>query len=70
MPKQKYIVKVDLDSPRGELSNGGLKNVVTLLVRWQIVFVDSYWTSNPAVKEMPSQVTFSVDPSTHLVYLL
>ena len=26
----------DLDSPRRELSNGGLKSVVTLLVRWQI----------------------------------
>ena len=28
------IDKADLDSPRRELSNGGLKSVVTLLVRW------------------------------------
>ena len=27
-----------MDSPRQELSNGGLESVVTLLVRWQIVF--------------------------------
>ena len=26
----------DLDSPRRELSNGGLESVVTLLVRWKI----------------------------------
>ena len=30
------IVKADLDSPRKELSNGGLKSVVALLVRRQI----------------------------------
>ena len=30
------MVKADLDSPRRELSNGGLESVVTLLVRWQI----------------------------------
>ena len=28
------IVKADLDSPRRELSNGGLGIVVILLVRW------------------------------------
>ena len=28
------IYPADLDSPRRELSNGGLKSVVTLLVRW------------------------------------
>ena len=28
------IDKADLDSPRRELSNGGLESVVTLLVRW------------------------------------
>ena len=33
------IVKADLDSPRRELSNGGLGIAVTLLVRWQIIFV-------------------------------
>ena len=35
------IVKADLDSPRRELSNGGLKSVVTLLVRWQIIFLSA-----------------------------
>ena len=30
------IVKADLDSHRRGLSNGGLKSVITLLVRWQI----------------------------------
>ena len=30
--------KADLDSPRLDLSNGGLKSVVALLVRWQIYF--------------------------------
>ena len=29
----------DLDSPRRELSNGGLESVVTLLVRWQIDYL-------------------------------
>ena len=29
----------DLDSPRRELSNGGLKSVVALLVRWQINYL-------------------------------
>ena len=43
------IDPADLDSPRRELSNGGLKSVVTLLVRWHVIFVGSYWTSNPAV---------------------
>ena len=32
------IYLADLDSPRRELSNGGLKSVVTLLVCWQINF--------------------------------
>ena len=31
--------QADLDSPRRELSNGGLKSVVTLLVCWQINFL-------------------------------
>ena len=31
------IVPADLDSPRRELSNGGLKSVVTLLIHWQII---------------------------------
>ena len=35
------MVKADLDSPCRELSNGGLKSVVTLLVRWQIVFLSA-----------------------------
>ena len=30
--------QADLNSPRRELSNGGLKIVVVLLVRWQINF--------------------------------
>ena len=33
--------KADLNSPRRELSNGGLKSVVTLLVRWQINFLSA-----------------------------
>ena len=32
----------DLDSPRRELSNGGIGIVVTLLVRWQIDFLLDY----------------------------
>ena len=32
------IDPADLDSPHRELSNGGLKSVVALLVRWQINF--------------------------------
>ena len=28
--------RTESDSPRRELSNGGLESVVTLLVRWQI----------------------------------
>ena len=35
------IDPVDLDSPRRELSNGGLKSVVSLLVRWQTVYVEN-----------------------------
>ena len=45
------IDPADLDSPHRQLSNGGLKSVVTLLVRWHF-FVGSYWTSNPAVAPM------------------
>ena len=30
------IDQSDLNSPRRELSNGGLKSVAALLVRWQI----------------------------------
>ena len=33
--------KADLDSPRRELSNGDLKSVATLLVRWQINFLSA-----------------------------
>ena len=33
--------QADLDSPHRELSNGGLKSVVTLLVRWQINFLSA-----------------------------
>ena len=37
------IDSADLDSPRRDLSNGGLKSVVALLVCWQIgFFVGSY----------------------------
>ena len=36
---KKYLA--DLDSPRQELSNGGLKSVVALLVRWQINFLSA-----------------------------
>ena len=35
------IVKADLDSPRRELSNGGLGIVVALLVHWQIIFLSA-----------------------------
>ena len=35
------IDTADLDSPRRELSNGGLKSVVALLVRWQINFLSA-----------------------------
>ena len=43
--------RTESDSPRRELSNGGLESVVTLLVRWQInyVFVCVSRKSNPAV---------------------
>ena len=33
--------EVKKDSPRRELSNGGLKSVVTLLVRWQNIFLSA-----------------------------
>ena len=36
------IDPADLNSPRRELSNGGLGIVVALLVRWQIVFLSAY----------------------------
>ena len=36
------IVKADLDSPLRELSNGGLGNVIALLVRRGINFVCAY----------------------------
>ena len=46
------MVRSDLDSPRRELSNGGLKSVVALLVRWQINFLSAQTlTLNPAVGE-------------------
>ena len=35
------IYLADLDSPRRELSNGGLKSVVALLVCWQIDFLSA-----------------------------
>ena len=35
------IDAADLDYLRQELSNGGLKSVVTLLVRWQINFLSA-----------------------------
>ena len=43
------LEQADLDSPRRELSNSGLENVVVLLVRWQIIFVCVFLTLNPAV---------------------
>ena len=44
------IDPADLDSPRRELSNSGPKSVVTLLVRWQIIFLSAQTlTLNPAV---------------------
>ena len=33
--------QTESDSPRRELSNGGLESVVTLLDRWQIDFVST-----------------------------
>ena len=42
--------QADLDSPRRELSNGGLEIVVALLVCWQINFLSAQTlTLNPAV---------------------
>ena len=35
------IDPADLDSPRRELSNGGLKSVVALLVRREIIFLSA-----------------------------
>ena len=35
------IYQADLDSPCQELSSGGLVIVVTLLVRWQIIFLSA-----------------------------
>ena len=58
--------QADLDSPRQELSNGGLKSVVTLLVCWQINFLSAQTlTLNPAVwmakqrKRRTTSVVFS-----------
>ena len=39
MITQKNVVRIDLDSPRQELSNGGLESVVALTVCWQIDFL-------------------------------
>ena len=39
MPKK--TVNANLDSPRRALSNGGLGLVVTLLVRWEIIFLSA-----------------------------
>ena len=36
MPKK--TVRIDLNSPYRELSNGGLESVITLLVRRKIIF--------------------------------
>ena len=47
------VDQADLDSPCQELSNGGLGIVAALLVCWTIIFVGSYWTSNPAVGVQP-----------------
>ena len=42
--------QTDLNSPRRELSNGGLKIVVALLDRWQIIFLSAQTLAlNPAV---------------------
>ena len=43
--------QADLDSPRRELSNGGLKIVVALITVFSgiVFFVCLYWRSNPAV---------------------
>ena len=50
--------QADLDSPRRELSNGGLKSVVTLLVRWQINFLSAQTlTLNPAVAKSGHKAT-------------
>ena len=46
---KRKIVKADLNSPRQELSNGGLGIVVALLVVPAMDFLGSYWASNPAV---------------------
>ena len=44
-----------MDYPRRELSNGRLESVVTLLVRWQIVFLSAQTLAlNPAVMASPS----------------
>ena len=38
---RKKIVTADLNSPHWELSNGGVKSVVALLVRWWINFLSA-----------------------------
>ena len=47
--KKSKINSEDLNSPRRELSSGGLESVVTLLIRCEIFFVGSFLTSNLAV---------------------
>ena len=45
--------QADLDSPCREISNGGLKIAVALLVRWKnFFFVGSDLTFNPAVVDV------------------
>ena len=43
------IVKVDLDSPRQDFSNGGLGIFVALSFSGNCFFACSYWRSNPDV---------------------
>ena len=59
---QKYHSKIypeDLDSPRQELSNGGLRIVVTLLNRWQINFLcASRWSKSSCIASVCRQSKF------------
>ena len=61
--------QADLDSPRQDLSNGGLKNVVTLLVRWQINFLSAQTlTLNPAVDQLVFHIPLVTDlPQAQIV---
>ena len=43
------IVRIDLDSPCRELSNGGLESEVALAVRWKIDFVCVLLIANPVL---------------------